>query len=146
MFQDNSPTQRRGLKDVKTAERLRHSVEPAQGLAARQQQRILDAQRMQVPHQQRRLLPRCKIEVNRAPVESGFENFFRRLVITQKFSEQPPVIVEGFHTVEKVKPLFQTLVMQECFLFQSGQDHSDSLAIIESGLSKIYANNIMKEA
>jgi hypothetical protein len=34
--------------------------------------------------------------------------------------------------------------MQECFLFQSGQDHSDSLAIIESGASKNYASNIMK--
>src|SRR5262245_48398193 len=36
MFQDDSPTQRRGFKDVKAAERLRQCVESWQRLAARQ--------------------------------------------------------------------------------------------------------------
>src|SRR5215471_13898348 len=36
MFQDDSPTQRRGFKDVKAAERLRQCVEGGQRLASRQ--------------------------------------------------------------------------------------------------------------
>src|SRR5262249_38953352 len=102
MFQDYSPAQRRGFKDVKAAERLRQCVERGQRLAARQQQCVLNAQRMQIPQQQRRLLSRRKIEVNRGPVESSFESFFRRLVKAQEFSEQPSVIVEGVHAVKKI--------------------------------------------
>src|SRR5215475_12157013 len=99
---------------------------------------------MQIPQQQRRLLSRRKIEINRGPVESSFENFFRRFVKAQKFSEQPAVVVEGMHAVKKVEPLFQALVIQECFLFQPGQDHIGSLAVIESGLSNLYANNLRR--
>src|SRR5215510_14796346 len=99
---------------------------------------------MQIPQQQRRLLSRRKIEINRGPVESSFENFFRRFVKAQKFSEQPSVVVESVHAVKKVEPFFQTFVVQECFLFQPGQDHIGSLAVIESGLSNLYANNLRR--
>src|SRR5215831_388323 len=101
---------------------------------------------MQIPQQQRRLLSRRKIEVNRGPVESSFKNFFRRFVKAQKFSEQPAVVVEGVYAVKKVESLFQTLVMQECFMFQPGQDHIGSLAVIESGLSNLYANNLRRSS
>src|SRR5262249_16344063 len=115
-----------------------------QRLTARQQQRVLNAQRMQITQQQRRLLSRRKIEVNRGPVEFSFENFFRRFVKAQEFSEQSTVIVEAVDAVKKVEPLFQTLVMQECLLFQPGQDHIGSLAVIESGLSNLYANDLRR--
>src|SRR5262245_6724703 len=101
---------------------------------------------MQIPQQQRRLLSRRKIEIYRGPVESSFENFFRRFVKAQKFPEQPAVVVESVHAVKKVEPFFQTLMMKECFLFQPGQDHIGSLAVIDSGLSNLYANNLRRSS
>src|SRR5215470_4544139 len=87
---------------------------------------------MQVTHQEWRFLSRLKIEINYTPAESGFERRLHRFVKAQKFSEQRTIILERLHAVKQIEFPFQTLVMPKCPLFQPGQDHIDSIAVIET--------------
>src|SRR5262244_986613 len=98
---------------------------------------------MQVTHQERCFLSWLKIEINYAPVESGFERRLCRFVKAQKFSEQISIILERLHAVKQIEFPFQTLVMPKCLLFQPGQDNIDSIAVIETATAIFMPANIV---
>src|SRR5262245_27864686 len=98
---------------------------------------------MKVTYQEWRFLSRLKIEINYAPVEIRLERCFHRFVKAQKFSEQKPVILESPHAMEKIESLFQTLAMQKCLLFQPGQEHIDSIAVIKPGAATLMPASVI---
>jgi hypothetical protein len=95
---------------------------------------------MKVTYQKWRFLSRLKIELNYASVESSLERRFHRFVKAQKFSQQKTVILKSLYAVKQIEFLFQTVMMPKCTLFQPGQYHVDSIAVIQIRQSNLYAS------